>query len=113
MQSSMLRLYINSIIKINTRSVSSLVHRSSGNCLCKRSFRPFTARPIGPVFKRCLSTSAEEIRSDRVLTAKELRKVLKAYVGGARHYGDSETEQSSRLVVDVKPVLSQDELEPR
>ncbi len=52
---------------------------------------------------------ADDVDSDRVLTSKELRKVLKKYVG-TKHFDESDKVEKSQ---QGKMVQSQDELEPR
>ena len=57
------------------------------------------------------SSSADQIKSDEVITSKNMRRLLKAYVGGARYFFEEATSDASSQ--SLREVTSQDELETR
>ena len=64
------------------------------------------------IVMRQSSSSADQIKSDEVITSKNMRRLLKAYVGGARYFFEEATSDASSQSLR-REVTSQDELETR
>eukprot|EP00794_Sanderia_malayensis_P005277 gene5277-5944_t len=97
----------------NTQQILSSKLARESPCWRSGPVRPCLVATRRQLTSSAIGSDEDEINSNRVLTSKELRKVLKRYVG-ARHYGDTlEEEEPEPSPPIARQVLSQDELMPR
>eukprot|EP00112_Aurelia_sp_Birch-Aquarium-sp1_P009991 Seg2157.1 transcript_id=Seg2157.1/GoldUCD/mRNA.D3Y31 product="Acyl-coenzyme A thioesterase 9 mitochondrial" protein_id=Seg2157.1/GoldUCD/D3Y31 len=104
--SKILARLLHSGLSFNLRATS----RASNLGLNTKPGAIFCCERIG---RRQSSSSADQMKSDEVITSKNMRKILKEYVGGARYFFEEATSSDVSSDSLIKQVISQDELETR